>query len=197
MVLPPSHSLSREWYSGTSGIPFSDFPYGAFTLYGVPFQGTSGRPRKGCPEPAPHIPQDFRPGVRFVLCRFRSPLLTASLLLSFPPLTEMLHFSGFPFAPKGANALAGARSHSAIPGSKAACASPGLIAACHDLRRFWKPSHPPDSLGHRPTLTSAGLIASKCSCAQQVFENLSSQALLPLRKPVKICILILLQACSI
>lgn len=32
---------------------------------------------------------------RFGLYRFRSPLLTVSISLSFPPLTEMFHFSGF------------------------------------------------------------------------------------------------------
>ena len=32
---------------------------------------------------------------RFGLFRFRSPLLTESISLSFPPLTEMFHFSGF------------------------------------------------------------------------------------------------------
>ena len=31
----------------------------------------------------------------FGLFRFRSPLLTESLLLSFPPGTEMVHFPGF------------------------------------------------------------------------------------------------------
>ncbi len=35
-------------------------------------------------------------GVRFGLCRFRSPLLTASRLLSFPPGTKMFQFPGFP-----------------------------------------------------------------------------------------------------
>lgn len=33
--------------------------------------------------------------MRFGLFRFRSPLLTESISLSFPPLTEMFHFSGF------------------------------------------------------------------------------------------------------
>jgi hypothetical protein len=36
-------------------------------------------------------------GIRFVLCRFRSPLLTASRLISCPPPTRMLYFGGFPF----------------------------------------------------------------------------------------------------
>ena len=36
-------------------------------------------------------------GIRFVLFRFHSPLLTESLLISIPPPTEMLQFGGFPF----------------------------------------------------------------------------------------------------
>ena len=32
---------------------------------------------------------------RFGLYRFRSPLLAVSISLSFPPLTEMFHFSGY------------------------------------------------------------------------------------------------------
>ena len=43
-----------------------------------------------------HIPSDFRHQVRFALCRFRSPLLPASRLLSFPPGTKMFPFPGFP-----------------------------------------------------------------------------------------------------
>lgn len=35
--------------------------------------------------------------IRFALCRFRSPLLTASLLISFPLPTKMLQFGRFPF----------------------------------------------------------------------------------------------------
>lgn len=33
--------------------------------------------------------------LRFGLCRLQSPLLTASLLLYFPPLSKMLQFSGY------------------------------------------------------------------------------------------------------
>ena len=42
--------------------------------------------------PCPH-----RAGIRFVLCRVRSPLLAASRLISCPPPTRMLYFGGFPF----------------------------------------------------------------------------------------------------
>jgi hypothetical protein len=42
-------------------------------------------------------PHPRRAGIRFVLCRFRSPLLAASHLISCPPPTRMLYFGGFPF----------------------------------------------------------------------------------------------------
>lgn len=44
----------------------------------------------------PTSPGPRRPGVQFALCRFRSPLLTASLLLSFPAGTKMFQFPAFP-----------------------------------------------------------------------------------------------------
>ena len=40
----------------------------------------------------PHVPE----GIRFELCRFRSPLLTTSRLISLPPPTEMFQFGGLP-----------------------------------------------------------------------------------------------------
>ena len=40
----------------------------------------------------PHLPG----GIQFELCRFRSPLLTTSRLISFPPPTKMFQFGGFP-----------------------------------------------------------------------------------------------------
>ncbi len=100
------------------------------------------------------LTRSYNPPVQapgFGLFRFRSPLLSESRLIYFPPGTEMVHFpglartrlwiqravlrfyqSGFP--------------HSEIPGSKPACGSPGLIAACHVLRRLLAPRHPPHAL---------------------------------------------------
>ena len=93
---------------------------------------------------------------RFRLFRFRSPLLSESLLIYFPPGTEMVHFPG----------LARTRlyiqravyrfyrygfPHSEIPGSKPACGSPRLIAASHALHRFLAPRHPPFALSSLTT----------------------------------------------
>jgi hypothetical protein len=74
-----------------------------------------------------------RTGIRFVLCRVRSPLLTASRLISCPPPTRMLYFGGFPFLSECP--LRDRSSDSVIGGSQVPCAYPPLIAAWHDLHR--------------------------------------------------------------
>ena len=106
------------------------------------------------------------------LVRVRSPLLTESRLMSFPPGTEMFQFSGFaspkpilfslvipfPFNPAPARSedQSGSRlngegglSHSEIVGSKLAHSSPTLIAACHVLHRLCMPRHSPNALTSR------------------------------------------------
>src|SRR5919205_3071305 len=97
-----------------------------------------------------------RRSYRFRLFRFRSPLLSESRFLSFPPGTEMVHFPGFARArlwihravrgvyPRGFP-------HSEISGSKPACGSPKLIAACHVLLRLLLPRHPPCALSSLTT----------------------------------------------
>ena len=88
----PTHG-TREAVTLSSG-----YAYGAITLYGGAFQPTSAsQMRRYTTAPRqPHIPLLSPEGVRFELCRFRSPLLTASRLVSLPPPTEMLQFRGFP-----------------------------------------------------------------------------------------------------
>ena len=54
-----------------------DFPYGAVTRYGPPFQTVQ-------------VPKIEATG----LVRVRSPLLAESRLMSFPPATEMFQFTG-------------------------------------------------------------------------------------------------------
>jgi hypothetical protein len=58
----------------------------------LPYRGRTG--------PTLHISPRFPLGIRFDHFRFRSPLLTESLLFSFPPPTKMFYFGGFP-TPKG------------------------------------------------------------------------------------------------
>jgi hypothetical protein len=100
--------------------------------------------------------------------RFRSPLLSQSRFLSFPPGTEMVHFPGFArtrlwihravrgFCPRGFP-------HSEIPGSKPACGSPRLIAACHVLHRRLLPRHPPCALSSLTTKFTRCTCADRCS----------------------------------
>ena len=83
------------------------------------------------------------------LVRVRSPLLTESRLMSFPPGTEMFQFPGFASVTYGFSAgyrIRGGFPHSEICGSKGARPSPQLIAACHVLHRLSVPRHPPDAL---------------------------------------------------
>src|SRR5438046_5587677 len=132
-----SRSFSLTWLSH-SMAPFSDevqLTTGLVTLYYC----------------RPYNPCYTRRCNRFRLLRFRSPLLSQSRFLSFPPGTEMVHFPGFArarlwihravrgFYPRGFP-------HSEIPGSKPACGSPRLIAACHVLHRLLLPRHPPCAL---------------------------------------------------
>jgi hypothetical protein len=64
--------------------PGRGFPYGAVTRSGAPFQAL--------PVPTPKA---------IGLVRVRSPLLTESRLMSFPPATEMFQFAGFASPPYG------------------------------------------------------------------------------------------------
>ena len=83
------------------------------------------------------------------LVRVRSPLLTESLLMSFPPGTEMFQFPGFASRTYEFSAgyrLRGGLPHSDIHGSKPARGSPWLFAACHVLLRLLTPRHPPNAL---------------------------------------------------
>src|ERR1700721_4112877 len=88
--------------------------------------------------------------------RFRSPLLSQSKFLSFPPGTEMVHFPGFARTRLWIHRavrrvhLRGFP-HSEISGSMPACGSPKLIAACHVLLRLLLPRHPPCALSSLTT----------------------------------------------
>src|SRR3546814_2551511 len=111
----------------------------------------------------PDASANYTPGTGLI--RVRSPLLTESRLMSFPPGTEMFQFSGFaspkpilfslvipsPFNsdPDRSGAKLngeGGMSHSEIVGSKLAHSSPTLIAACHVLHRLYMPRHSPNAL---------------------------------------------------
>jgi hypothetical protein len=108
VVPPDSHRISRaRCYLGNTSGRCGVFVYGALTLYGDPFQRPSTNTtfshspsdRQIRPD-GPTTPTTQRlPAItcdRFSLFRFRSPLLTESLLFSLPVGTEMFHFPTFP-----------------------------------------------------------------------------------------------------
>ncbi len=88
------------------------------------------------------------------LVRFRSPLLTESRLISFPPGTEMFQFSGF--APDGLCiqppvTVSGCPVRPGCPIRRSPDHSvfghfPELIAAYNVLHRLCTPRHPPSTL---------------------------------------------------
>ncbi len=87
----------------------------------------------------------------FGLFRFRSPLLSESRFLSFPPGTEMVHFPGFAhirlcIQRDVLEVCSSGFPHSEISGSTPVCGFPKLIAACHVLHRLSLPRHPPCAL---------------------------------------------------
>ena len=102
---------------------------------------------------------------RFGLLRFRSPLLTESLLISSPRLLRW--FTSSRLAPphyfihaRGAGIAPCGLPHSAVRGSKDMCSSPRLFAAYHGLHRPQAPRHPPwtyASLDHIIPSPSRGL----------------------------------------
>ncbi len=112
------------------------------------------------------------------LFRVRSPLLAESLLMSFPPGTEMFQFPGFAsprLCIQRTIPHRGGLPHSDIHGSKPARGSPWLFAACHVLHRLLVPRHPPNALlllensldPSRRTNNSARHLGSVCHHAQE------------------------------
>ena len=84
-----------------------DFVYGAITHCGRPFQAvrlssTFVTVRSRCGtimlvlQPRMSYARRQSRSTRFGLIPFRSPLLRESRFLSFPPVTEMFHFTGLP-----------------------------------------------------------------------------------------------------
>ncbi len=107
-------------------------------------------PVRGCHPLWPDVP--VRSGFRHAatgLVRVRSPLLTESRLMSFPPANEMFQFAGFAspsYVFRRRYRRSGGFPHSEIRGSTIARISPRLIAACYVLHRLSVPRHPPNAL---------------------------------------------------
>ena len=79
---------------------------------------------------------------RFGLFRVRSPLLTESLLISFPAGTEMVQFPALALLSEYQPMTAGGFPHSDIPGSQPVSGFPRLFAADRVLLRLLAPRHP-------------------------------------------------------
>ena len=103
-----------------------------------------------------HFPRSYNPApnVRFGLLRFRSPLLSESLLFSSPPGTKMFQFPGLSshilciqsWISKLFN-LDGFP-HSDTPGSLSVYDSPRRFAVFCVLLLLYMPRHPPYALLH-------------------------------------------------
>src|ERR1700716_4164595 len=96
--------MSHRWTVGYSRIT-----YGTITLRGAPFQGTliraSAADTSSNYNSGPT--HNGRPDFKFELFPLHSPLLRESLLVSFPPLIDMLKFSGYPYLIRGQPAKIG------------------------------------------------------------------------------------------
>lgn len=130
MLVPPIHARFPTHATLVFAHNHRFSFYGPITLSGAAFQQTIELESVGWPQNI-HISTLFPIWIRFALRRVRSPLLTASRLISFPSGTKMLQFPEFPL-PYGSVKR---KSHSVIVGSTAPCTYPTHIAAWHDLRR--------------------------------------------------------------
>ena len=94
------HSQTTRLVEGASHGRGTPIPDGILTLYDAPFQGLR-------PGPHPKHPLQItirtprEPDFKFELLPLHSPLLGQSLLVSFPPLIDMLKFSGYPYLIRG------------------------------------------------------------------------------------------------
>lgn len=168
VVLADSHKIPRaSCYSGythkpaeritTTGLPPSPVTHSSrVRLYARTSTPRTGRSWTACPT-TPHTQP--LPGItrtRFSPIRFRSPLLTESLLFSLPVGTEMFHFPTFP--PTGLYIQPAVTHHNSMRGfpirkswyQRSVISSTRLIADSHVLHRLLLPRHPPCALQHLP-----------------------------------------------
>jgi hypothetical protein len=156
VVLTDSHGISRApCYLGYSSRQGRHFDYGVRTLYDQAFKPVRLYPlvtstTRQNDQKSPTTPNVQRlPAIthaRFSLIRFRSPLLTESLLLSLPVGTEMFHFPTFPLPALyiQAGVTRSARRPAGFPHSDtlgSQCAYPLPEA----YRRLLRPSSAPDA----------------------------------------------------
>ena len=169
VVLADSHGISRApCYLGSLPRARRCFDYGTATLFGQPFKTvrlhhatyeySSAELSEGPTTPTmQHLPALTHD--RFSLFRFRSPLLTESLLFSLPAGTEMFHFPAFPLPALYIQAGVTRSHHWAGRGfpirrpsdRSPLIGSPRIIADCYVLLRLQMPRHPPFALRNLTT----------------------------------------------
>ena len=131
----------------------------------------------------------------FGLFRVRSPLLTESLLFSFPVGTEMFHFPTFPptalcVRGRGRRTLLRFLSrfpYSEIPGSKLVYQLPGLIAGYNVLHRLLVPRHPPIALSSLFATKDARVHCKFSTYAGGAAARRPTRATVPVRTEVSGC----------
>ncbi len=181
MVPPDSHTIPGvACYLGNRPTARIAYTYGAITRSGTAFQRTSTSQHTSCDTPAdvsrttPTTPQPQPlPGITrswFSLIRFRSPLLSESLLFSLPVGTEMFHFPTFPphtlFHSDVGNTtqLVLGFPIRTSPDQRSVANSPGHFAGSHVLHRLSMPRHPPCALKNLPNKPTTHTTNTRMHC---------------------------------
>ena len=142
-------------FSSTGLSPSTDRPSQATSTNTTVYHFRPDRrtERRNAPQHRTHNPRRVSHAHGLAILRFRSPLLTESLLFSLPTGTEMFHFPAFP--PTPIYSVAGDTT-SLVPGfpirtssdPRSVDSSPRHNAASHVLHRLPVPRHPPCALKH-------------------------------------------------
>ena len=102
------HSQTTRLVEGASGRAWSPAANGVLTLSDGLFLGTCAGAVPEAPSPNYNSdPPRGGPDFKFELLPLHSPLLRQSRLVSFPPLIDMLKFSGYPCLIRGQSLLIG------------------------------------------------------------------------------------------
>ena len=127
-------------------LTLPSYAYGAFTLYGPPFQASSASRARDWGESCnPTSPVGFPTRFGLPSAPFTRRYSGHRGCFLFLPVLRCFVSRGSRSLPRAPGYCPGRKSHSVIPGSTAACAYPGRFAACHDLRR--RPSRAIPQLG--------------------------------------------------
>ena len=180
--LPASDAISKAPYSGFSpSYPAQLRLRGFHPLWrGIP--ADFGFPGEGLGRVLQlHIPSGFLHQVRFALCPFHSPLLRASLLLSFPPGTPMFRFPGFPLAAASAGVLLRQEVPFGDPGINGCMRLPRAFRRLPRPSSAPEPSHPPAGFFGRVFFWSRGgdLNSRHAGFGRRVYSRPLYQAELP------------------